>query len=67
MAEVSELPAARYASTSSVMRPRSETVTPLAAAHARTAAIPTPSTDDLPVAQRPCGDPGAAVFSVLRN
>src|SRR5687768_13471120 len=38
-----QLPAARYASiTSSLMRPRGETVRPLAAAHARTAAVSTP-------------------------
>ena len=38
----SQLPAARYASTtSSFMRPRGETVTPLAAARARTAAVST--------------------------
>jgi hypothetical protein len=51
VAGVSQLPAARYASmTSSLMRPRGETVTPLAAAHARTAALSTPLKDGLPVA-----------------
>jgi hypothetical protein len=65
---VGQLPAARYASiTSSFMRPRGETVQPLAAAQARTAAVSTPLKAAGPVAvpafrrpRRGCADGSAA-------